>query len=389
MKKLRLQWLTLALALMVALLPAMAEQQEVTGPLTMDELHALSQALIERAQTYEGGAINQAEEGFLFEGIGYSLNLSSEDLSLDTVLLGAEINMGSIHEDGLQGPRGIGVSSTLQETLDAYPNDNPMLKGTMTGAVLYISGGLPEGAAIGQVIRDGQEVKLVDHAVYQASGDAVIRQGLQYLIEQDSVVAIRYYGGGDILTAEQAEAEVNAAVQLQEQTNYFAYDTQTPAPFAREDLRFVGLDFLDVSPELAIESLGEAVHEERVEDSTGEELRIMQWEGVEITFVYAEDGTFSRAERITVTAPGLEGPRGLRVGTLLSTAVKRFENPGEPPVASMALYGDAENQQPPYGRLDVEGLEARLYFAIAQDDSVVLFNALFLNDELVEMSASY
>lgn len=388
MKKVRHQWLVLALALMMALLPAMGEQLEAPGVLTMDELHELAQSLLMRATTGGHGNTVPAEEGFLFEGIGYSLYLNSPDLSMDTVLLGAEINMGSIHEDALMGPRGIGVSSTLEETLAAFRNDNPMLKGTMNGAVLYIDGSLLEGAAIAQVVRDGQDVSLVDYAVYRQEGDAVTRQGLQYVIEQDSVVALRYYGGGDTLTVEEALMEAEAAAQLQEHTEYFAYDTHNPAPFAREDLRFMGLDFLDLSPEQALERLGEAVHEERVADSTGEELRIMQWDGVEVVFVYAADGAFTRADRVTLTMPGLEGPRGLRVGTRLSAAVSRFQHPEEPPVRSMSLYGDAENQLPPYGRLDVEGPEARLYYALGQEDTI-LFHALFLDDVLVEMSASY
>ena len=387
MKKCRHLWLVVAVALVMALLPALAE--EAAGPLTMDELHALAQSLLERAMADEHGAINLAEEGYLYEGIGYSLNLNSEDLSVDTVLLGAEINMGSIHEEQLMGPRGIGVSSTLEETLVAYPNDNPMLKGTMTGAVLYINGSLPEEVTIGQVVRDGQEVRLAEYAVYRQDGDAVIRQGLQYVIDNDSVVAIRYFGGGDTLTAQQAAQEVEAAGQLQEEVGYFAYDTYNPSPFGREDLNFHGLDFMDLTPEAAVERLGEAVHEERVEDSTGEELRIMQWDGVEIMFVYGADGALKRADRITVNAPGMEGPRGLRVGTRLQNAVKRFEHPEEPPVKSLSLYGDAENQQPPYGRLDMEGDEVRLYYAVLQGDDTVLFNALFLDDALVEMSASY
>lgn len=382
-------WLTLALALMMALLPLMGQAEAPAGPLTQEELHAFSQSLLERAIQDDHGAVNLAEEGYLFEGMGYTLNLNSEDLSLDTVLLGAEINMSSIHEEALTGPRGIGVSSTLSETLAAYPNDNPMLQGTMTGAVLHISGSLPEGLSVGQVVRDGQQVTMVDYAAYRQEEDRVIRQGLQYVMEEDSVVAIRYYGGGEALTGEDAAQEIQAASQLQEQTAYFAYTTDNPAPFSREDLGFFGLDFLDMTPEDVIERLGEAVHEEQVADSTGEQLRLMQWDGVEITFVYTASGDFTRADRITVNAPGLEGPRGLRVGTSLQAAVQRFENPGETPVKSLSLYGDAANQQPPYGRLDVEGDEARLYYAIQQEGKPVLFNALFLDEVLVEMSASY
>jgi len=322
------------------------------------------------------------------EGEGYTLYLSSEDLSMDTVLIEAALTMDSTHEQGLVGPRGIAVTDTLSDVLSAYPNDNPVLAGTMTGAVLYISGALPGEVATGVVTRDGQDIKLVEQSVLQPTEGGYLRLGLQYVIDSGLVVALRYFSGG-VLTEQEAQDAMTAIANLQEETSYFAYDTQDPQPLQREDMSFAGLDFFDMTPDIAQSVLGDAVHEEKVKDSTGEELRVMQWDGIEIAFVYGSGGQLKRADRITVTGAGVEGPRGLRVGTPLTIAMGRFQHPAEIPAEAGTLYGDAENQQPPYGRLDMNENSAQLNYVMEQDGEAVRLTASFLGGELVEMGATY
>ena len=380
--------LPLLLALMMVALPALAGQTEAAQPLSVDELHAFASALLERG-IREGLKVTQGEEGLMADGIGYVLYPSSEDLSPDTVLSEAAITMDSIHEEGLVGPRGLGVTDTLDEVLAAYPNDNQVLAGTMTGAVLYISGALPDAVGMGVVTRDGQDVKLVEHTIYQPTEGGYLRMGLQYVIDMGSVVAMRYFGGGEALTPEEAQDAVTAIANLQEETHYFAYDTKDPQPLQREDLSFAGLDFFDMTPDTAQSVLGDVVHEEKVKDSNGEELRVMQWEGIEIAFVYGADGAFKRADRITVTAAGVEGPRGLRIGTPLNTAISRFQHPAEIPAETGALYGEADKQEAPYGRLDAGDNSAQLNYVMAYDDATVRLTASFLDGVLVEMGASY
>jgi len=146
----------LLLALMMAALPALAAPTEAIAPLSVDELHTFAGTLLERG-IREGLTVASGEEGYMAEGEGYTLYLSSEDLSMDTVLIEAALTMDSTHEQGLVGPRGIAVTDTLSDVLSAYPNDNPVLAGTMTGAVLYISGALPgEGDGL-QIFRNAVE----------------------------------------------------------------------------------------------------------------------------------------------------------------------------------------------------------------------------------------
>lgn len=377
----------LLLALMMAALPALAAPTEAIAPLSVDELHTFAGTLLERG-IREGLTVASGEEGYMAEGEGYTLYLSSEDLSMDTVLIEAALTMDSTHEQGLVGPRGIAVTDTLSDVLSAYPNDNPVLAGTMTGAVLYISGALPGEVATGVVTRDGQDIKLVEQSVLQPTEGGYLRLGLQYVIDSGLVVALRYFSGG-VLTEQEAQDAMTAIANLQEETSYFAYDTQDPQPLQREDMSFAGLDFFDMTPDIAQSVLGDAVHEEKVKDSTGEELRVMQWDGIEIAFVYGADGVFKRADRITVTAAGVEGPRGLRVGTPLSAAISRFQHPAEIPAETGALYGEADKQEAPYGRLDAGDNSAQLNYVMVYDDANVRLTASFLDGVLVEMGASY
>lgn len=382
MKRLTLIVLLLCLVTLAASMEALPE------PLTVEELNAFTEGLLDRA-IGEELAVVRGEEGFMAEGIGYTLYLTSEDLSADSLLRGAAINMASLHTESFTGPRGIGVTSTLEELLAVYPNDNPQLQGSISAALLYMRGELPEPVSMGLITRDGQDVRLVEHSVLLPSGNGVLRLGLQYLLEHGSVISLRYYGGDEALTAEQAEQAVQAAIALQEESGYFRYDTVAPSQLQREDLSVQGLDFLDLNPEAAAAAFGEVLHEERVKDSTGEEIRTLQYEGVEIAFVYKADGSFLKADRITVSREGIEGPRGLRVGTDLDSALSRFEHQGELNEDMSVLYGEAAAQQPPYGRLDREAGGARLYYAIDQQGSGILLSCLFIGDSLVELSISY
>lgn len=381
----RLLSILLVLSLMAAL-PALASAP--LEPLSSQELTGWAQALVERALE-EKAEVRQGDMGWEAYGRGFTLWLSSADLSLDSVLTGAAIGMDSLHAQGLVGPRGLGVTASLSEVLAAFPNDNPMLSGTMNAALLYVSGALPDAVAIGQITRDGQAVTLAEYSVIEPSGEGFARSGIQYSFQEGSVIAVRSFTGGELMSREAAQAAVDAAISLQEQTGYFAYDTEKPGPFAREDLKMAGLDFIDMTPELAAQALGEVVHEERVQDSNGEELRLMQWDGIEIAFVYGRDGSFSRAERVSVTGEGIEGPRGLRVGSTLLGAMAYFQHDQALSDSSQTLYGDAQEQRPPYGTLISDGQSAQLYYALSQDDRVILLSAQFIDGRLVEMSLTY
>ena len=359
------------------------------GFLSMEELNAFTEGLVAKA-LQDKLKVEQTPDGFAAQGDGYTLYLISGDLSRDSLLSSAAMT-GDVHDmEPLAGPRGLRAGANLTEVLNAYPNDNAVLAGTSSSAVLYISGALPETVHLGLVTRDGQMVKLVEHSIYQSADGGIMRAGLQYTIQDDMVMAIRYFGGGDLLSLEEAQENLQALAQLQEENSYFAYDTNDPAPLEREDLSIAGLDFIELTPQAAAAQLGEAVHEEKVKDSNGNSLRVMQWDGVEITFVYDGDGKFTRVDRVSLNGPGIEGPRGLSVGTSLQSAVSRFTNGAEDTgIVSGTLYGDGDAQIPPYGRLVVDKQTAHLYYAAAYDGKTILLSCEFIDETLVALSISY
>lgn len=381
----RMLVILMVLSLLLATAALAGEQAK---PLSVEELNGFTEGLIAQALS-DKAQVEQTPEGFAARGDGYTLYLTSEDLSQDSLLAGAALT-GDVHDAApLAGPRGLRAGAGLADVLAAYPNDNPVLAGTPTSAVLYIAGALPEPVHLGLVTRDGQLIKLVEHSIYQGVDGGVMRVGLQYTIEDDQVMSIRYFGGGDLLSPEEAQEDLQALVLLQEENSYFAYDTKDPAPFAREDLTVAGLDFVELTPDAAIGQLGEAVHEERVKDSNGDELRMMQWDSLTIAFVYDKDGQLKRPDRVSLTGTGVEGPRGLRIGTSLQDAVSRFAGEALDTALGGTLYGDADKQVPPYGRLVVDAQTAQLYFAMTHEDKTILLSCEFIDGALVALSLSY
>jgi len=356
------------MALCLGLLPALAEPAAAPGPLTLEELNAFTERLLVRGMA-DALPVSQGEDGlgYIARGEGYTLYPESSDLSPDTVLAEAAVTLEAVEKEDLEDQRGITVLTPLDVVYASYPNENPSVYGTTLGAALYLKGELPGAVTMGTV-------------------NGYMNVGIQYVIDRALVVGIHYFGGSALKTADEARAAYDNAKSLLAQRDYFAYDTVSPMPLQSEDLSFGELDFLDLTPERAGEVLGEAVSDERVKDSNGDELRVMQWEGVEAAFSYGADGSFKRAERMDVSLPGLEGPRGLRVGTEIKQAIGRFEH-GTELNPTQVLYGDGETA--PYGRMETQGSEAQLHYALDQNGETIMLMLLFVDDVMVNMSISY
>ena len=384
MKKKMLVWMV---ALMLLALPA--AWAETVAPLTVEELNGWTSDLVDRAIA-EGLSVTQGEAGCEAAGTGYTLYLSSGDLSADSALTGAVLTVQSIEVEGLTGPRSTYVGQPVSEVLALYPNDNPHLSGTMASAVLYIGGQFPTPVATGLVTRQGQDITLIEHGLYYLAGDGVAFSGVQYTVARGAVTAIRYFTAPGVITLGEANDALLRLSSLQEQTEYFAYDTENPTPLAAEDLSIGGLYFFDLTPQAAIAALGEPSHEESVADTNGDTISTMQWDGVEIVFVYDAAGKLLRADHISATG-SLEGPRGIRAGNAMAIVLSRFEH-GDAgvPVDSALLYGDANSQEAPYGRLMVEGADAFAYYAVGMDGGqTVLMTLTFAQGMLAEISISY
>ena len=377
MKKL-LVWM---LALMLLVPQAFA--QEEMAPLTMEELNRWTESLVSRA-IGDKLEVKQAEQGFIWEGRGYSLSAEGKDLSDDTTLTGAVIDDESIEVEGLTGPRNLIVTVAAGAVLDAFPNDNPDLKGSKDRAVLYLRGTLPDQVMTGVIYRNGQDISMLEYSVYTKSGDSVDKAGVVFTAQNGLVTAIRYFGGEQVPLAE-AEQYLASLSDLQEKGEYFAYNTVSPTPMQREDLVIGGLDFLDMTPEDAENVLGKPVAEEKLEDSNGQTLVTKQWNDIFITFSYKDD-TFLRTESAVVHGV-LQGPRGVSIGETMLMVLGRFENKAESLNRErVSLYGSADNASEPYGQLDQQNGAQTLYYSVPLSDGSVLFTASFMGESLVEMS---
>lgn len=379
-----IRMLCLMLSLLLALAPAALAEPPV-APLAVEELNAWTSSLLAQALKDQLQVVKTAA-GFEAQGSGYTLYLSNEDLSADSVLVGALLTSGSVDRE-LACPRGVMVGQGVQAALDAYPNDNPHLAGTQDAAVLYIAGSLPTPVATGLIRRAGQAITVVEHEVYYLTDSGVDRTGVQYTVENGGVAAIRYYAAAQAQPLAEAEAELRALSNLQEQNDYFAFDTANPDPLQAEDLAVAGLHFAGLTMETARAALGAPTHEESVGDVDGSQIITAQWDGVEIAFVKAADGSAENAERITLTG-AQEGPRGIRIGEQMAVVLSRLPYDGKDvPVTSTVLYGDAEGQVPPYGSLMVADAGAQAYYALDLGEGrAALMTLTFVSGTLAELT---
>lgn len=373
--------LCLILTLMLAMPMAFAGQPQ-PAPLTMEELNAWTAQLLEQALT-DKLTVAQTAAGFEAQGEGYTLYLSHNDLSADSVLLGALL-AGNTEHSPVTGLRETYVGQDVQQVLAAYPNDNPHLAGTEDAAVLYISGSLPTPVATGVVRRAGQTILVVEHELYYLTDSGVDRAGVQYTVDNGGIVAIRYYAAAEAQPLAAAEAALKALADLQERNDYFAFDTANPDPLQAEDLVMAGLHFAGLTMDTASAVLGQPMHVETVEDTEGQ-IITAQWDGVEIAFVKDKQGEY--AQRMTLTGVH-EGPRGIRTGESLAVVLSRLPYDGdEVPVATDVLYGDAQQQVPPYGSLFVQGDSAQAYYALDMGDGVTaLMTLIFAAGTLAELT---
>ena len=85
----------------------------------------------------------------------------------------------------------------------------------------------------------------------------------------------------------------------------------------------------------------------------------------------------------------LKGPRGVRLEDTLAQALSRFPHGGVLGEAGGTLYGDAENQVPPYGLMRIEADSTLLYYAFEAEAGKAGLVLAFVDDALVSMTLTY
>lgn len=391
MRKITALLLALLLFTPAAFAEAVPEAEE-SPTLTYEELQIyLSKLAADAVQDPDLGVVVSLEEGGPMQAIytGGTLRIGEETLSESTAVLAADLAMGQAD------PRGLLIGDALDELLAAYPCDNAGLYGSYYDAALYVRGQKPE-ATVGYLLRDGQRVRQVVHAVYSWQADEVVCCRVSYEIRDGMIFAIAVEGMDNLIPESDALQQIAEIAAIQENSEYFAYPTDKAGslePFAREDLGLktadlAVMDLLDLTPETALEVLGNAAQDNWTDDNTGETpraLRQMDWEGVSLLLVYDQARASIQEKALTVTADFLEGPRGVRIGDSMDSVLNRFRHAlstaGD---SSFLLYGDG--QKAPYAVLNYTSLGAEIQYALdLEDGRTVRWHLSFTDGMLDEM----
>ncbi len=386
----------LALILILALLnmpiAGMATETDVGG-LTMEELSGWAAKMLDLARKSaplsSGPQANKTEDGYEVVYDFATLYLDTPELTDNSVL-----NAITVTGYDVECPRDVLVSDTQQMVLEAFADENPTLLGSEDFAVLYLSDSMPEEALWGWVQRDGQQIQAVQYAVHERlSEDKYTDCGLLYSMNEGYVTAVRAYGLSVSVSQAQVEDTLSGVSLIQQDQAYFNYPQSSIGtdldPFEREDLIFSGLDFLGLTPEAAIASLGTFETESWLQDDNGEWMRIIQWPMAEITFAYSSDKVFKRVDTLAVNQDGFEGPRGVQVGDTLSSVLMRFRHSeGEfDGTTTEVLYGDG--QTPPFGLAEYDTATATLRYACQVEGSgdvkSVTLHMIFVDTTLSEL----
>lgn len=334
---------------MLPILPAMAEESSA-DILMLDELLAWAEGYKLRAMAStplnDPHAVeSHTEDGYEFVYDFATLYMDGPDMTEDSVVQGLLIT--SAEEEGLRGVR---VWSPAQDVLAAYYTENPDLVGDEEQAAVYVVDLMPEGGYIGMVHRDGQWIQVIDYAVHEqtATGaDGYTNAGITYTVEDNNVMAIRAYGLDTRMRAEDvAMAQENAREIAAKKTYSMVLTSDNGAelePFNSEDMIFSGIDFPSLTPEDAVEALGEPM-EDTWQDNEGGYLRKLQFACGEVTFIYDSAQQNPRVRGMVIDTDMLEGPRSVRVGDTVASVLSRFRNgEGESDGLNEMLYGDEDS----------------------------------------------
>lgn len=342
----RLFCLMLALALL-PILPGLAEES-AAGSLEMKELREWAAAYKRRAM--ESQPLNDptaedalSEDGYAFIYEFGTLYMDSPEMTEDSVVKNLVIT-----DPAEAGPRGTTVDMFTDDVLAAFYNENPQLDGSRSFAVLYLGDSLPQEAVWAWVQRDGQRVMSIQYAVYEqraTGGEGYTDAGLIYTLQGDLVSAIRAYGLDEYSTEADVQADLEAVRQLMGETGYtrvpVSYTGTDLEAFGPADMAFSGVNLLAMTPEDAEDVLGECLEDHWMEDDTGEFIRMMEFAGCDVTFVYDASQQNPRVSSMAITQDGMEGPRCVRMGDTFSSVLNRFRY-GEGAYADLTetLYGD-------------------------------------------------
>ena len=322
----------LCLLLAVLLCPVMALAEDFSaGTLSCRELTDWAESYIARALTSQ--PMNDPADSLTADG--YEFVYTFATLYADTPIMSADtvVNAVVLNDSDEFGPRNVCVGDAMSVVLGAYYTENELLAGSEEAAVLYTLDLLPESAQWAQVNRDGQRVHTIQYAVHEqmaTGGDGYSDMGVIYTMLENRVSAVRVYGldrrislnaVNDLMYTVMTAALEESYVQVP-----FSYDGTELNAFAEADLTFSGMNFLSLTPEAAVAALGEPMADTWMDNGDAGYIRIQTFGECEITYLFNRERTQGSVYMLVITADGLEGPRGVRIGDTFSSVYNRFRN---------------------------------------------------------------
>lgn len=371
----------LLLCCLMILPVALADEMEETPAISMEELEMYKETLWAQAMSKDI-TLEKDQNGqtIAITSVG-DLTIAGDTADADTYVRNARL---SVHQ---AGPRGLMIGDSLDMIFQLYPNDNPAMMGNYYEATLCIWGEEPE-VMLGYALRNGQRVTEVTYAVYSWQADGIVKSGVTFHLDQGYIQQINVFTAPELLTPEEALADINDSAAVQEENEYFAYPVSENGaaldPFCREDLVFSGLDFHTLTPDKAMTVLGNAQVDEWNQDTDGTWLRLLQWDGVTLIARYDTEKKFSSVYSLAITNENMEGPRGLRTGDYLDMVLFRFRHSeGFAADDGVILYGDGENA--PFGKITYGTDTDTLVYTEKLDQGSVMLYLTFHNDILQEI----
>lgn len=391
----RLISLLCALMMLALCLPmaALAEADDQSEALTLEELEAWVESYKVRAMA--ATPLNDPTEEAAFSEDGYAFIYDFATLYMDRPEMTEDsmvCNLVVTSPDEL-GPRNTTVDMLSSAVLSSFYNENPSLAGDYSFAALYISSMMPSGAQWAWMQRDGQRIMTIQYAVQEQAatgGDGYTDCGLIYTIQEDLVAAIRAYGMDTRIPAETVHENVAAVQQVMDNTTYVHAPTSIIGTdleaFQRDDLLFEGLDYLTLTPESAVETLGECLQDSWMEDDTGEFVRTMEFDGCEISFIYDANKQNPVPDMLSINQDGMEGPRFVRIGDSFSSVLTRFRHSegAYDGVSTEILYGAEGTGSWGTATYGADGTYTLRYGFPTEDGQVVL-HLYFVSLELSEI----
>lgn len=352
MKKL----LTFVATLCLLLFPLTAGAQ---GVLEYDALESCAQELIDALSGY--ALRNEPAETYDPSGDGaYLYDYGALQLTMTgTEVLLANVRQIEITDASVAGPCGVRVGDSMETLFAALNSRNPRLTGDESFATLYVDEvystlDIPE-YDWAWVLRSGETAYGVQAACSLPQADGTyIDAGALFILTEGRVSAIRLYGFGEVITAQEAAMNFDTAREIQMRNSFTPEDTLLSGVNVRpvvvqENLTVDGKALLNLPESVLVAAIGEAQSVRDAEDETGAVRRVLLFEGMEATL-----DASGVTEEIVITGEEIIGPCGLRVGMDVREALALLrvdESVHAGKNAVLYLEGEA-GDDPPYAYMD-------------------------------------